>query len=265
MMARVYGITLPAGIEVIYSKTLKMYDVRVHCNIGKNRRFLSRSMKINLRDFSKFLAVAQAWENLTQEVRDNWYLAADEQGTNGYSLWTQDKIYRLMNNIPFNATPSIYHQFRIGHIELAGAANSCKYEQFFNRPFALPTSLKINYKGALVADGGAPSAKLRFESMVYKGGKNIIEQEDIDLTLDQAWTQATLNVGAKVGTIANFKLQLILNDVQGDLYFDNVFLEFDGEVQTRDPFCDDVSSNWAIIDEPAGVTMESIYPTGDAL
>lgn len=264
-MPRVYGITLPAGIEIIFSKTLKMYDIRVHCNIGKNRRFMSRSMKIRLRDFSKLTAVASAWHDLGEAVQNEWYAAANAQGTNGYSLWTQDKIYRLMNSIAGNASASLFHQFKVGHIELVGAANNCKFEQFFNRPFVLSTTYQVNYKADLVADGPDPYAIFRFESMVYKGGENVIEQEDIELNLSQAWEQKDIIIGPKNGAIANFKLQIILNDVQGDLYFDNVFLEFDGTVQNRDPFCDDVFSNWAKITKPIGTTFESVYPVGSAL
>ena len=91
-MVRVYGITIPAGIEVIYNKTLKMYDISVHCNIGKNRRFMTRRMRLNLRDWSKLTGVANAWHALSGAEQAAWYTAADAQGTNGYSLYTQDKI-----------------------------------------------------------------------------------------------------------------------------------------------------------------------------
>lgn len=264
-MARVYGITIPAGIEVIYNKTIKMYDISVHCNVGKNRRFMTRRMKLKLKEWSKLTGVASAWHMLSQADQDAWYTAADAQGTNGYSLWTQDKIYRLVMGLAGNATPSTLHQYKVGHINLAGGATSCKIKQEFNRPFTIPTTLTINYKGALTADGADPYAKVRFWSTVFFGGNNIELYEDINLTLDQAWESKDISVAAKSGTIASFRVEIWLNDVVGDLYFDNVFCEFDGQVQNDDPFCDEIEKTWRRVSVPAGVTVESVYPTGAAL
>lgn len=264
-MARVYGITLPAGLEVVYNKTLKMYDISVNCNIGKNRRFMTRTRLLNLREFSKLTDVAYAWHALSEEEKAAWYSAADAQGTNGYSLWTQDKIYRLQNSIPGNATPSIYHQYLVGHIKHDGLAIASEFTQYHNHGYVRPATLKISYKSDLVAAGPDPYAILRLRTMSYYTGKNIYVNEDINLNLSQGWTTANETIGVKSGVIGNFRLILKLNDVLGDLYFDNIFFEYGGQNESNDPFCDDVRKYWYEKTQPEGCDFESIYPLGGAL
>jgi len=259
-MPRVYGITIPAGVEVIYNKTLKMYDFRVHCNIGKNRRFMPRSRKLRLRSFTKLYQVANAWHSLSGAQKDAWYSAADSVGLRGYSLWTQDKIYRLINNIVGNATPSIYHQYKVGKIDIGGVATNTEIRQHHVTPISLPADFKISYKGDLTASGGSPSVKAILRTLRYSGGQNIVEDHEIDLTLSQAWETLELNIPVKQGIMAEWDIIIKLIDVTGELLFDNVFVEFDGEVKTFDPFCSDVTDNWQKTDVPAGVSFESIYP-----
>lgn len=264
-MARVYGITLPAGVEVIYNKTLKMYDISVNCNIGKNRRFLSRSMKLNLKDFTKLYQIAELWSLYSQAQKDAWYTAADVQGNSGYNLFTQDQIYRLLNSIPGQATPSTYHQYLVGHIGIGGLATYCRIHQFYNKPWRLPATLKMNYHSDLTAVGPSPSAILRWRSMSYFSGKNVTVDLDTDLDLSAAWKNVDVDIPSRDGTPANFTLEIQLVDVQGDFWFDDIYLEWDGELQNRDPFCDDVTKWWNALDFPDGCTFESVYPTGAAL
>lgn len=260
-MARVYGITLPAGIEVIYSKTLKMYDVRVHCNIGKNRRFTTRKQRYALRDFSKLLSVAYRWSFLSDPQKAAWNTAADEVGLIGYALFTQDTIYRIMNGLAGVATPSIYHQYLVGHIELSGAANNCTITQHHVTAITLPATLKISYKTYLTADGADPYAKLVLRYIRYWGGKNIYEEEEINIPLSHAWDRQTANISVPQGVIGEWDIRLELNDVQGDIWFDNVILEYGGDIESWDPFCENINNFWVPTDVPSGATVESIYPT----
>ena len=258
-MARVYGITIPAGLEIIYNRTLKMYDVSVFCNIGKNRRFLTRRTRYNLKQFTKLFSVAYAWNALAQAVKDAWYAAGDASGINGYALFTQDKIYRIMNSLAGTATPSIYHQYKIGHIEIGSPANSAKLTENFITPFALPADLTISYKSDLAADGADPYAKIIFKTLRFYSGRNIDESHEINLDLIHAWEKKTLNIPVKDGILGNWSISIELNDVTGDLYFDNVNLEFNGTIQNHDPFCDFFPKYWAQDDVGNGVSVESIY------
>jgi len=262
-MPRVYGITIPAGLEIVYNKTLKMYDISVFCNIGKNRRFMTRRRRYNLKQFTKLYSTAYAWNALSQVQKDAWYSAGNASGINGYALFTQDKIYRTMNALAGNATPSTFHQYKVGHIKIENPANSVQLTEQHVTPFALPLSLDISYKSTLVADGGSPSAKLIFKSTHFFSGKNIEDEDEIDIDLSAGWKTETLNLTTKDGILGNWAIVLKLTDVIGDLYFDNMFLEFNGTIQNRDPFCDIFPKNWSRDDVGSGVTAESIYCPDD--
>lgn len=258
-MPRVYGITIPAGLEIIYNKTLKMYDISVFCNIGKNRRFMTRRQKYNLREFSKLFSVAYVWSAFNQTQKDAWYTAGDVSGVNGYALWTQDKIYRLMNSLGGNATPSVYHQYKVGHIEVGSPANSAKLTESHITPLVLPTTVKISYKTDLSADGGSPYAKLIFKSLRFFSGRNIEETQEIVFDLVGGWKTEEISITTKEGILGGWSVSLELNDVIGDLYFDNLNIEFSGTIQNEDPFCDSFPKYWAQDDVGSGVTVESIY------
>lgn len=264
-MPRLYGVTLPAGYEVIYNKTLKMYDLAVNCNVGKNRRFLSRKLKLNLRDFTKLYQIATLWNALTSSEKDAWNLAGDAQGGTGYNLFTQDQIYRLQNGISGQATPSIYHQYFVSHVQLAGSANHARLHQYYNVPWADPATLDINYHSALTADGSDPYVRLTLTQTNYWGGKNNEKVSTHDFGLADAWGTFHLDFPATVGTKANWLLEITFHDVQGDFWFDDLFVQWGGELKNRDPFCDSAPKYWYLPDFPAGATLEAVYPLGAAL
>lgn len=258
-MPRVYGITIPAGLEIVYNRALKMYDISVFCNIGKNRRFLSRRSRYNLKEFTKLYSVAYAWAALSQEAKDAWYAAGDASGINGYALYTQDKIYRIMNSLAGNAVPSIYHQYKIGHIKIESPAVSAKLTESFITPFALPADLTISCNCLLYAAGPNPYSKLVFKTLRFYSGRNIEESHEIDLASLGGWEKKTLNIPVKDGILGNWSISIELNDVIGDLCFDNLNLEFNGTIQNHDPFCDFFPKYFTQDDVGAGVTVESIY------
>jgi hypothetical protein len=57
----------------------------------------------------------------------------------------------------------------------------------------------------------------------------------------------------------------VLTDVTGDLWFDNLWVQFNGADQNPDPFCDEIDKWYEMVDKGEGVVVESIYPTGGAL
>ncbi len=258
-MPRVYGITIPAGLEIIYNKTLKMYDISVFCNIGKNRRFFSRKNRYNLKQFTKLYAVASAWSSLNQTEKDNWYSAGNASGINGYALYTQDRIYRLMNSLVGSATPSIFHQYKVAHIKIDSPATSAQYTERHITPIALPATLDVNYYSDLVSAGPGAYAKIIVSYMRFYSGKNIVETFEIPLDLSSAWKAANVNVPISEGIAGNWSISIKLYNVTGDLYFDNLFFKFNGTIQNHDPFCDFFPKYFNLDNVPAGVSAESLY------
>ena len=258
-MPRVYGITIPPGLEIVYNRTLKMYDVSVFCNIGKNRRFICRRQRYNLKQFTKLYNVAYAWNALSQTTKDAWYSAGNASGINGYALFTQDKIYRIMHSLSDNATPSVYHQYKVGHISIASPAVSAQLTEQHIEPCFLPADLAISYKSDLVSAGSDPFVKIIFKTLRFYSGQNIEELHEINIPLSAGWATANLNIPTKDGIMGNWSIIISLNDVTGDLYFDNLNLTFNGTIQNKDPFCDFFPKFFTQDDVGAGVTVESIY------
>lgn len=264
-MAHVMGITLPAGWDIIYNKTLKMYDISVLCNVGKNPIWFPRSKFVTLKEVTYFFSIAYAWGLFTQAQKDDWTDAADIIGQHNYNLYVQDKAYRIKNAIGGNSTPSIYHQYFVGNINIAGAATSAKILQYNFKKILFPASFGISYHTNLTAAGADPYARFKFIWNLYKTGETIEEVETIEIPLISGWDKQTVSITQVVGRAGKWRVELELNDVTGDLWFDNPFVLYNGQIQLNDPFCLDVVKWWKGENIPAGVTFTTVYPVGGAL
>ena len=264
-MALVMGITLPAGVDIIYNKTLKMYDISVMCNVGKNPRFFPRSKKLTLREVTYLYQIAFAWAQLSEEIKAQWNQAADVLGWHGYNLYVQDKSYRLKNGIGGDATPSIHHQYLVGHLNISAPASSALIAQYNSRRVNFPATFGLSFKTDLAASGPQPSARFKFTWTRYYVGENIESTEVIELPLVSGWTNEIKSITQYKGIRGRWRVELELVDVTGDIWFDNVEVLYSGEVKINDPFCDDVVKWWKGESLPEGVTFETIYPTGSAL
>jgi len=255
------GITLPPGIEVIYNRTLRMYDISVLCNVGKAPRFFPRARDQNMRDITYLFAIAQVWSGFTEQQKLDWKSAGEIVGQAGYNLFVQDKAYRIKNDIGGNATPSIHHQYLVGHIKIEAPANSASIIQYNSRRIFFPATFGISYKTDLTADGGDPYAKLRFTWTRYTNGLNVEAVQEISIPLNNVWDTQELAITELEGIKGQWKVELVLNDVTGDIWFDNIMVTYGGEIKNNDPYCVDVETWWEILDAGEGVTFETIYPT----
>lgn len=264
-MALLFGVTIPAGMEIIYNKTLKMYDISVMCNVGKNPRFFPRSKKMTLREVTYLYQIAYAWAQLSAGDRTAWQNAGEVMGQHGYNLYVQDKSYRIKNGIAGSAIPSIYHQFLVGHINISAPANNAKIVQYNLTRVNFPASFQLSYKSNLTADGADPYARLKFIWTRYYNGQNIESTETIEIPLSAGWATLIQTITSYLGIRGKWRLELELNDVTGDLWFDNIYAFYSGEMKINDPFCEDVQNWWKLEDMPAGATLSTIYPQGGAL
>lgn len=264
-MVLVMGITLPAGIDIVYNKTLRMYDISVFCNVGKNPRFYPRSKFYTLKEITYLFQIAYAWNALSDADQLAWKTAAEVIGQHGYNLYVEDKSYRIKNLIGGNATPSIYHQYLVGHLKVEAPASSALVAQYNSTRVNFPATFELCYKTDLTASGASPSAKLKFIWTRYTQGQNIENTEEIVLPLSQAWTHASQSVTQLSGIRGKWRLEIELIDVTGDIWFDNVFVTYSGEIKVADPYCSDVVRWWEGVNLGDGVTFETIYPQGGAL
>ena len=264
-MALVMGITLPAGYEIIYNKAIKMYDISVLCNVGKNPAFFPRNKYLTLKEVTYLFNIAYAWNALSQETKDEWKYAANIIGDHGYNLYVQDKSYRMKHEIGGVPVPSLYHQYLVGHLSVQSPATGALVAQYNKRKIAFPSSFELCFKTNLSSAGENPSAKINLIWTRYTTGQNIEETETIDLPLVSGWDKRKKWVTPQSGIRAKWRIEIELNDVEGDLWFDNVFVTYSGEIKLNDPYCMDVVKWWKAVSLPDGATFETIYPTGGAL
>ena len=264
-MPRIMGITIPAGLEIYYNKTLKMYDFSFFCSIGKNPRFLTRSRYHSLKEISYLFRISKSWSDFGNSEKQAWLDAGDVPGMNGYNLFVQDQAYRIKNVIGGFADPSTFHQYLVGHINLSGSATALIIRQTKNQKPTFPLTFQLSRKSNLTSVGGNPYAKLIFKINRYYGGQNITDENVISIPLVSGWATQSLSVPLSLGVPANWELSLELNDVQGDLWFDNIWVTYNGVINNTDPDCDEVNLSWEQVSVPTGALVESVYPMDAAL
>ena len=264
-MPRIMGITIPAGLEIYYNKTLKMYDFSFFCSIGKNPCFMTSSRYYSLREISYLFTVSKSWSEFSAPQKQSWLDAGNVPGMNGYNLFVQDQAYRIKNLLGSFATPSLFHQYLVGHINLAGSATAAIIRQTKNQKPTFPLAFQLSRKSNLTSAGGNPYAKLILKINRYYGGQNITDENVISIPLVSGWTTQSLSVPLPLGVPANWQLSLELNDVSGDLWFDNVWVTYNGVLNNTDPDCDEVNLSWEQVSVPTGALVESVYPVGAAL
>jgi len=264
-MPRIMGITIPAGLEIYYNKTLKMYDFSFFCSIGKNPRFLTRSRYHSLKEISYLFRISKSWSDFASSEKQAWLDAGNVPGMNGYNLFVQDQAYRIKNLLGGFATPSLTHQYSVGHINLSGSATALIIRQTKNQKPTFPLTFQLSRKSNLTSVGGNPYAKLILRINRYYGGQNITDENVISIPLVSGWATQSLSVPLPLGVPANWELSLELNDVQGDLWFDNIWVTYNGVINNTDPDCDEVNLSWEQVSVPAGALIESVYPVGAAL
>ena len=264
-MALVMGITLPAGLEIVYNKTLRMYDISVFCNVGKNPRFFPRDKFYTLKEITYLFNIAYAWSAFSDEVKDDWKFAANVIGQHGYNLYVQDKSYRMKHAIGGDATPSVYHQYLVGHLNIQSPATGALIAQYNSRRVNFPASFELCFKTNLVSAGADPYARLKFTWTRYYMGQNIESTETIELPLSSGWDKKKQWITQYKGIRGKWRLELELHDVTGDIWFDNIWAFYSGEIKINDPYCEDVVKWWKGVSLPEGVTFETVYPTGGAL
>ena len=237
-----------------------MYDISVFCNVGKNPRFFPRDKFYTLKEITYLFQIVYAWSLFSDEVKANWKTAAEVIGQHGYNLYVQDKSYRIKNAIGGDATPSLYHQYLVGHLNVQSPASGALIAQYNSRRVNFPASFELCFKTNLVSAGADPYARLKFIWTRYYSGQNIESTEIIDLPLVSGWDKKKQWITQYKGIRGKWRLELELHDVTGDIWFDNIWAFYSGEIKVNDPYCEDVVKWWKAVSLPDGATFETVYP-----
>ncbi len=207
-MAKTSYQLIPAGLEDLFFKCLKSGDRFTYARISRSNTIISRKLKYKLTAKSLLPIIKDYWNGFTAGEVAAWNAAAAICGKKGYRLFVQDQSYREKYDVAGVATPSLFHQYKVGYLKIEDPANEIKitqlHPQFYwvlravsgkkgmkepvkvTENFTLPLTIGLNYKANLVSQGAGSFARLYGEIWSIYQGLDIKTQFYIDLDLDTA-------------------------------------------------------------------------------
>ncbi len=265
-MARVGYTTIGGGLIGADKQVQRRYLWMGRGTVASKRQIYRRSELKALPGRSLLSQIGAVWTNLSEAVQGDWNDAGAIIGQHGYNLFVQDKAYRIKHELAGDATPSTFHQYLVGHLNIPIGAGGILLRQSGNLMFDFPAYLRVRRKTALVADNGnGEFVKVRFKYTYDEGGGELTETTELTLPLSEAWGLQEIEVVEHTGLTGDWELEIETSGLKGDAYLDDVWVDFLSNIITKDPYCLDVVRYWSKINFPSGVAFETIYPTGDAL
>jgi hypothetical protein len=291
-MAKVKFISIPAGLEEFFNKSVQSSDRFVYSTVRMINPFTSRKKKSGLTQKSQLPLCSSLWENFDTTTQNLWKACGAITGLTGFRFFVQDKVLRLKNFIEGESTPSLLYQSSVGRLHVESPATGLLITQLHPleyyvlrkktgkatmysavkivEEFVLPLNIYINYKTNLTAISGGYSA--RFYAIIYSSyqGRTIETPCDIDFDLVTDWKSASVGIGEVIGLVRGYALFLELDGVRGDVWFDCVQAVHSGQNWVRDRNCNNIKqaftkqffqvpANWVAIDLPAGSYYNSEY------
>lgn len=274
-----------------------LYKTR-HSSLRWNGR-LTSPRKAGLVPAKSYLPqIKELWSALSAGDRLAWKTAAAEWGYTGWMAFVQDTSYRLKFGIGGLATPSTFHGYKVGRIEMESPATNFRLEQvhpiqYFKmakvrgtksqrQPISiveqllLPLEIGLSYRTNLTATGAEPYCKFYAEVTRSYQGLDLIETLEIEIPLSSDWARSTATLNEVVGAARWYSLFIELNDVSGVIEFDLVRSAHTGTNYARDFRCTNISAgfsdynyqlppSWAADTAETGVTFGSVYASDDPL
>lgn len=265
-----------------------------HSSLRWNGRIIPARRKSSISTRSLLPQIRDIWASLTPTEQQAWKDAAAAASYNAWNAFVQDQSYRLKNGIGGVATPSIYHTYKVGRINVSEPNTNFKLEQihpieYFKmakvrgtksqrvpvsiiEQLLLPLEIGLSYRTDLTAAGPEPYARFYAEVTRSYQGLDLLEKLTIDIPLSSAWSRQLATLADVVGSARWYSLFIELNDVSGFIEFDLVRAFHSGTNFARDFRCTNISSgfsnynyqlpaSWAADAPAAGVTFGSVYPT----
>jgi hypothetical protein len=293
-MSRTTYIQIPPGSEAAYFKNLQSGSRFIFPRIRTKNGLPTRKLVNRLKRQELLSQIGLLWRAFDSTQKDAWNAAAAACGMVGYYLFVQDQSYRIKYGIPDTATPSLLHQYKVGRVVIEAPDSQFRITQIHpqsyfiykkvtgtksqynpvpvTEDFALPLDISISYKSDLTAVGGNPYAK--FYAIVFRNyqGRTLPSACVCDLDLTGDWATVSNTITDVVGMAVGYALYIEINDCTGELQFDNVRAEHNGQNWVRDASCNsvDVSFTKQYAQVPRNWTPEilennsffdSVYPT----
>jgi hypothetical protein len=293
-MALVSFIQIPPGFEQKFYSALGSASRFTFSRVKRNVLFSSRKRIKGMTEKSFLPAISSAWALLSPAEQTDWDTAGAVAGMTGWKLFVQDKSARIKNDIAGNATPSILHQSWVGKMLISNPAEQIKIAQYhpysyyiskkvtgFNQRepvqvlelVSLPLTIGISWKTNLsIISGVTYTARFYAEVISLYQGRNISNIIEIPFGLNDDWTSGEVTLTSAIGPIKGYTIFLETDNVLGEVLFDCVRCEHNGQNWARDPNCNNirqtftqvyfqVPKNWAGVVLPEGTYYDSIYPT----
>lgn len=260
-MAKTTGSTLYGGTIKLERLVHRRYFKKNYGVYAKKRSIWRRGEKQALPEMSQFYDASSAWNALSAGDKADWETAAIECGMTGYNLFIQDKIYRLQNSIAGNATPSIYHQYKVAQITISESAGHFLFRQVGSDIFDSAPTVNFNYKADLISEnGGSEYLKIRLTYRYLVGAVLTEESAEKSLTLSQAWVDDSFSLDYYAGQTGYFELEIEGDLVNGTILFDNISIDTALSNYARDSKCNRFERFYHALIAPVGVSGISAYP-----
>lgn len=292
-MTRTSYILVPEGYDTILSRGLQPGDRFVLPRITRKNKLVSYERGKVISRRSLLPVIAALWLGLSDGERTDWNSAGAIMHWSGWRLFTQDTAERIRLSLTGLATPSVLHQSWVGNLHIASPASGIRIRQdhpqsYYVRHkvrgtkaqytftqiienFTLPIDISINYAADFIDVGANPFVRFFARVRSLYQGRNLYTDCLCELDRSTDWTTATADLSAVQGKAISYTLYLECQGVTGDLYFDDLQANHNGQNWVRDAYCQyvhtsfssvffEVEKDWAADYLPDGSDYGTTYP-----
>lgn len=294
-MAKTSLLTIPAGLDTTYFKSLQSGDRFIIPHIKVKRLFTSRRRLKGLSQKSLMVSLAPVWAGLPSEIKDSWNTIAISNHMTGWKLFVQDTALRIANGFFGYSIPNEFHQSSVGKIGIEDPAIGLTILQLHPQSYyinkkvsgtrsqyapvqitealSLPVDIGISYKADFESAGDSPQA--RFFIIIYSNYQGITIENVCEVSFDLVhdWARLTASISGVKGQFRGYTAYIETQDVRGSLLFDNVDIVHGGQNWARDPYCNSIQTtftkaffqiprNWAPEEIISGAFYHSVYFDG---
>lgn len=292
-MATVSALDIPPELEALFRELVRLINQWNYGATGLNGHLPSREQKRKVSQRSLLPEIAAIWSGLSEEQKAAWKAAAKQSNYNAWNLFVQDMAYRLKFGIDGVATPSTYHQYKVGRIEIAAPAHTVLLAQYhppsywvskkvkgtkdlwtdveITEKLGLPLELGLSYRADLTIAGASPHCRFYARILSSYQGRDIETDVGFEIPFKTDWARQTTEVFNVIGIARSYNLYIDIQHLRGWFEFDNVLAKHHGTNFARDFRCTDVNNeldraNWQIEKSweeeilPTGSAYDSVYP-----
>lgn len=286
-MALTGFLEVPEELKILFQQLVRVNDAQRYGSVAKQGYFPTPYQKLKISTRSLLPRISELWNGLDTTQQNAWKLAGSQTNMNGWNLFVQDTAYRLKFGISGLATPSIYHQYKVGKIEINSPANGALLAQYHPAQYyklskvpgskalytdvkiteflRLPLEVGLSFRSDLVSFGDEPIAEFYAEITSSYQGRDIITKVGFTIPLSSGWTRETATISEVIGVARSYNLWLNFNNVRGSFYWDNVLAYHSSNNFARDFRCTDVNNELTRINYMIEKSWEEEFlPNGTA-